>query len=116
MCISHLWAELIALGLPQAELCQSDLHGVDDGEAAVSELVWHHHGEAALWTLRHYVTGFTHKHTHTYTHTHRRGEVLSSPSPEKLITETSCHKFDIIKADCRAGTQLGLSMEIQFQF
>lgn len=70
MCVSHLWAELIALGLPQAEFCQSDLHGVDDGEAAVPALVWHHHGEAALWTLRHDVTGFT----HTDTRTHRQEE------------------------------------------
>lgn len=61
--MSHLWAELVAPGLPQAELCQPDLHGVDDGEAAVPALVWHHHGKAALWTLRHDVTGFTHTHT-----------------------------------------------------
>ncbi len=64
-CVSHLGAELIAFGVPQAEFCQPDLHGVDDGEAAVPALVWHHHGEAALWTLRHDVTGCTHKHAHT---------------------------------------------------
>ncbi len=71
VCVSHLWAELIAFGLPQVEFCQSDLHRVDDGEAAVPALVWHHHGEAALWTLRHDVTGFAHRHTHT----HGGGEV-----------------------------------------
>lgn len=67
--MSHLWAELIAFGLPEAEFCQSDRYRVDDGEATVSALVWNHHGEAALWTLRHDVTGFAHNHTHTHTQT-----------------------------------------------
>lgn len=62
-CESYLWDELIAFGLPQAELRQSDLHRVDDGEAAVPTLMWHHHGETALWTLRHDVTSCTQTNT-----------------------------------------------------
>lgn len=66
----YMWAELIAFGLSQTEFCQTDLHGVDDGEAAVPPLVWHYHSEASLWTLRYDVTGFN---THTQTHTHMQG-------------------------------------------
>lgn len=67
MCVIYLWTQLIAFGLPQAEFCQSDLHGVDDGEAAVLAQMWHHHGEASLWTLRHDVTGFPHEQIDTCT-------------------------------------------------
>lgn len=53
-----------------------------------------------------------HTTTHTHTHKqHKRFQISSSLSPEKLIIDTLCHKLDVIKADCRKGTQLELSME-----
>ena len=41
----------------QAEGGDVELHGVDDGEAAVPVLLGDHHGEPALWCLGDDVTG-----------------------------------------------------------
>lgn len=104
---SHLQTELIAPGLTQDELCHADLHRVDDGEAAVPALVWQHHGEAALRTLRHDVAGCTPTHTHRHTDTQEKAfQTNSSPSAEKLITDTSGRKLDVIGADCRKETHI----------
>ena len=58
-------------------------------------------------------------HTNTETCAHTGGERFqisnNSPSPEKLITDTSCQKLDIIKGVNREGKQLGSSIEIHFQ-
>lgn len=105
--MSHQWADLVACHLTQAEICQPNLHRIDDGEAAVHALMWDHHGEAALWALRHDVTGFF-----TQTHTHRQEERFqistSSTSPGKLTLD----KLDIVKGE---ETQLGLDVDIQVQ-
>lgn len=53
--------------MSQGEIRYFDYHRINDGEAAVSMLMWNYQGEPSIWGLGHDIAGFVEKQNHIFT-------------------------------------------------